>query len=98
MLTKRRRVLLSVAIVACVLPFFQYAVSAGVGITSRVDAALTTLQQIGARQPALAQGGAQAVAAAVGSADGIWEIPGAEAVAAATRLPAGAGSGVVLRL
>ena len=98
MLNKRRRVLLSVAIVGCVLPFFQYAVSAGVGITSTVDAALTKLQRVGVRQPALAQGGGQAVAATVGSADGIWETPSAEAVAAATRLPAGAGSAVVVRL
>src|SRR5215207_8656662 len=98
MLTKRRRVLLAVAIVGCVLPFFQYAVSAGVGITSSVDGPLTTLQKVGVRQPAVAQGGGQAIAAALGSDDGIWEIPSAEAVLAATRLPAGAGAGVVLRL
>ena len=97
MVTRGRRVLLCIAIVVGVLPFFQYAVSAGAGIRSRVDAALTKLQSVGVRPP-LAQAGTQAVAVRAGSGDGIWEIPSAGALLAATRLPAGAGAGVVVRL
>ncbi|MEO8259432.1 MAG: reprolysin-like metallopeptidase [Acidobacteriota bacterium] len=90
--------LLPVVIAGGMLPFFQYAVSAAVGITAHVDAAVTRLQRVNVRQSPLAQGGGQAVAAAVGSSDGIWETPDAGAVPAATRLPAGAGRGVVVRL